>query len=101
MLQLLCIIITAVIFAKASKNKTSSPLFWALIGVLYFVIGYVLCSFITGLGYVLFSTQKTAIQFTLSHHLIPSIFCNLFGLLVAYFPGEISGLNIRRAINNN
>jgi hypothetical protein len=101
MIELLFIVIVAVVFSLVSKNKQNSPFYWALIGVLYYLIGRLLSVGIVLGVFRIFSNGDTTYNTFIGVMLIERMIGIAIGFVSAFVLGEISGLNIRRFFRDN
>lgn len=95
MFELLVIILIAVTFAKAGRNRSIHYLFWAFLGILYYAIGRGLFSLLLYGGYSLFSENAREFHILFGLQLIELFFGILTGMVTAFFLGRLSGLSLK------
>lgn len=97
MIEVFIIVITALLFASAAKNKKDGPVLWGVVGAVYYIIGRLLFSAFLLLGFYIFGypSQDFNILIGLSmYELLASV---VSGLITAYILGELSGIQLNRA----
>ncbi len=98
LIDLIVIILVVVVFTKASRNKRSSSILWAFVGVIFYFLGKAIFALI------IFGVYSNSIDGDIPHSIqfdlltISELGGTFIGMFTAYFLGEMCGLNIKRIV---